>query len=55
MVSGLQNNAYGLTLKFSSETREFVQILYRANQWNIISREILSGLFPSPVLIPDGF
>ena len=54
MGSGLQNNAYGLILNFSSETREFVQILYRANQWNVMSREILSGLFPSPVLIPDG-
>ena len=36
-LSGFQSTACGLVLNFNSETREFVQILYGENHWNVIS------------------
>lgn len=36
-LSGFQSTACGLILNFNSETREFVQILYGENHWNVIS------------------
>ena len=36
-LPGFQSTACGLVLNFNSETREFVQILYGENHWNVIS------------------
>ena len=36
VLSGFQITACGLVLNFSSETREFVPILYEVNHWNNI-------------------